>query len=427
MPWRSLLISFKLLLLTAVVGLVLAPETPAFASEPYRLDTLVGRQRFDYVSWWLRAATAKLGADLADGQSYLDEAARRQVALDYLRLAGEARRLEREIERIFSDPAHAGAPESAVAASAPQQAELARVRGELARRQAVAEAVLEEQVATVLVDEGFGVLGTAWPPVKMRMSPLPRLLVVSPREEIRQIYSLSLTPGLPVPEQEALEDSVARTLDRSALVESIVGVGLYPAMLLELSDINTVANTIAHEWAHHWLTLHPLGIRYYATPGLRTINETVASIVGNEIGPKVVARYYPELLRPPPARPAPATGSPGEAAEPPPFDLRAALAETRVTVDRLLAEGRIEEAEAYMEERRLLIVAEGYGIRKINQAFFAFRGAYADAPGATGDDPIGPALTALRAGSGSLRDFLDAVAGITSEAELLSLADARSP
>ncbi|MCZ7674509.1 MAG: hypothetical protein M5U34_48975 [Chloroflexi bacterium] len=32
-------------------------------------------------------------------------------------------------------------------------------------------------------------------------------------------------------------------------------------------------------------------------------------------------------------------------------------------------------------------------------------GAYADEPGAAGDDPIGPTLLALRAASPSLRDF----------------------
>ncbi len=46
------------------------------------------------------------------------------------------------------------------------------------------------------------------------------------------------------------------------------------------------------------------------------------------------------------------------------------------------AQAKIVEAENYMEERRQFINSHGYGIRKLNQAFFAFYGAYADQPGA---------------------------------------------
>ncbi len=71
---------------------------------------------------------------------------------------------------------------------------------------------------------------------------------------------------------------------------------------------------------------------------------------------------------------------------------------TRVTVDELLAEGKIEEAEAYMEARRVFFWENGYLIRKINQAYFAFYGAYADQPGGeAGEDPVGAAVRELRA------------------------------
>jgi hypothetical protein len=77
------------------------------------------------------------------------------------------------------------------------------------------------------------------------------------------------------------------------------------------------------------------------------------------------------------------------------------------------ATAKIVEAEKYMEERRQFINAQGYGIRKLNQAYFAFYGAYADQPGgAAGTDPTGPNVVALRAYSPSLRQFLDRVSGI---------------
>ena len=80
---------------------------------------------------------------------------------------------------------------------------------------------------------------------------------------------------------------------------------------------------------------------------------------------------------------------------------------TRVHVDELLAAGKVTEAETFMEQRRLFFWENGYAIRKLNQAYFAFYGAYADVPGgAAGEDPVGPAVRALRAQSASLTVFL---------------------
>jgi hypothetical protein len=97
---------------------------------------------------------------------------------------------------------------------------------------------------------------------------------------------------------------------------------------------------------------------------------------------------------------------------------------TRVTVDALLAEGKIEEAEQYMAMRREIFVAQGYAIRKINQAYFAFYGAYADQPGgAAGEDPVGAAVRALRARSASLTDFIKRIAWIDSYEDLQQMVE----
>ena len=92
--------------------------------------------------------------------------------------------------------------------------------------------------------------------------------------------------------------------------------------------------------------------------------------------------------------------------------------ETRVKVDEMLAAGHIEEAEDYMETRRQFFWETGYHIRKLNQAYFAFHGSYADAPGAAGEDPIGPTVLRLRAQSPSLYIFVNQVAGVTRLSEL---------
>jgi len=90
-----------------------------------------------------------------------------------------------------------------------------------------------------------------------------------------------------------------------------------------------------------------------------------------------------------------------------------------VTVDKLLSEGKIDQAETYMEQRRQVFWDHGYAIRKLNQAYFAFYGAYADVPGgAAGADPVGPAVRDLRAQSRSLADFVNTISWMTSFQQL---------
>ena len=93
--------------------------------------------------------------------------------------------------------------------------------------------------------------------------------------------------------------------------------------------------------------------------------------------------------------------------DPDSFDFNAEMRETRLTAEGLLAEGKIIEAESYMEEHRQFLGDNGHYIRKINQAFFAFHGSYAT--GAASVSPIGDQLEELRADAGSLEDFLKTV------------------
>ena len=104
------------------------------------------------------------------------------------------------------------------------------------------------------------------------------------------------------------------------------------------------------------------------------------------------------------------------------------MRQTRLEVDRLLAEGKVDEAEQYMEERRQFFWENGYAIRKLNQAYFAFYGAYADEPGgAAGEDPVGAAVRALRAQSPSLAVFLRTIAWMYSYEDLQRAVHAYTP
>ena len=54
----------------------------------------------------------------------------------------------------------------------------------------------------------------------------------------------------------------------------IGGIGTYPTMVMQSTNLAWLTEAIAHEWTHNYLTLRPLGLNYETTPELRTINET---------------------------------------------------------------------------------------------------------------------------------------------------------
>ena len=405
---------WALALLLVMLLLNLVSEGPPPAGLKTQVNRILAGERFDFVGWEMEALLDKLAHHLIAPQRYVDEAARHDFFLDYLGLVADIQWFEREIHRLYTDPEMQD-PE---AATAELRAHVVKLRVAKEARQMLAEAILEEQIACILADEEFGVLGQEFPPIGAHFTPLPLLLVVSPRDHIERILSPYLRHGLDVAWREAIEEQVDTSFDVSSLVTGIGGLSAYPAMLLESSSLNWIAEVAAHEWTHHYLAPRPLGWNYDAAPQTRTINETVASIVGKEVGRRMVARYYPELL---PPEPVPEEAEETPPSEPPEFDFRAEMRETRIRVDELLAQGKIEEAETYMEERRQEFVAQGYYIRKLNQAYFAFHGAYADEPGAAGDDPIGPAVQELRARSPDLYTFVTRIAPITTLAELETL------
>ena len=75
-----------------------------------------------------------------------------------------------------------------------------------------------------------------------------------------------------------------------------------------------------------------------------------------------------------------------------------------------------------MDERRVMFEGHGFHIRKLNQAYFAFHGTYAESP--TSVSPIGDQLHEMNKLVPDLGDFIDIVSGMSSYAEFLDkLAD----
>ena len=378
-------------------------------------------QQFDYVGWEIEALAQKVGQTLYGVHPFMEEADRSEYVRAYMRDLGQAQTLEAQINRIYTDPAVFDPAE----ASAALRAERDALRADLSARQSLAEAILEGQVAAVLVAQGFGLGRQLLPPISMRFTQVPNLLIVSPRDQIRFDVSINLY-AMTAAEEDALEDRIDQQLDVASLIVPLGGIALYPAMILETSSLPFAAETFAHEWLHHYLLFFPLGLAYDFGGEARIINETTANLFGEEVSRLVLARYYPDLLPPPPAPVETDAAAPAPFPEPANrFDFGAAMHETRVNVDALLAQGRIEDAEAYMEQRRILFVENGYAIRKLNQAYFAFYGGYqSGTPGVGGSDPIGPGVQAIRDQSRSILEWIETMRGITTRAELLEAADA---
>lgn len=407
--WRGLL----LILLVVTLG-----DGTHRAESLYDHVLLLARDHlFDYVSWEIDALWFKARQEILGTQIYLDDTTRQQQVLDYFDIQTQVTQLEAEIARLYADPAIT----DPATASAGLRDRLGRLRDQLADDQRLVEGILEEQVSAVLLDEGFGTLGQILPPVSMHFSELPMVLLVSPRDRIELVVSTQLTP-LSLEQRGALEARIDSDLGVSSLVEPLGGLSLFPAMIEETPTLARAIEVTAHEWVHTYLIWFPLGMEYSALPETQIINETVATFFGREIALKTLARYYPTIA--PPDYPSFFDPPPDiSAIEPPPFDFYATLNETRITVDALLAEGKIDEAEAYMEQQRRLFVAQGYAIRKLNQAYFAFHGGYQGQPGAGGTDPTGPSVEELLQLSPDLHRFIKTLRGVTTRADLLVALD----
>ena len=275
------------------------------------------------------------------------------------------------------------------------------------------EATLEARISHVAEDLGLtrSFLDVVWPPVDLEFTDAPRTLVTSPRDRIELRSSDLLRAGLSLDELEAVEERTQAEDDVSALAFEIGGVGAYPSIIDYPSNYRRALNIAAHEWTHHYLFFRPLGIRYYSSNDLRTINETVADVVGTELANAVMQRWplsEPASGRAPAANDTEAT-----------LDVGAELRALRFEVDALLADGEIETAEALMETKRQELADAGYFIRKLNQAYFAFTNLYAGESGSPAAvNPIGPKVDLLRRQSASLSEFVDRVSTVTSVEDL---------
>ncbi len=380
-----------------------APDQP-FDS---RLRSIVKPYVFNIVQWESRTIPQKVSEGIFSKRS--EAGSEVDVVNQYFAAAERIRTLESELEAI-----NAGSKQDDVASLGAELDELQQQRAQL---EAAAERIIAGQIKEVLTQQGIYNPVTkstvSFPPLSFTLEQPPHLLVVSPRERIESMREIMLRQSIGLEQVEDIEASVDQ-LSVSSLVVELGGFGgTFPSFVSDKSGLRHTINTATEEWLHHYLALTPLGFLYLLDLAgvsrdydIATMNETVASMVSKEIGSMVYAKYYLQD----------ADGANQNQGQDTRFDFNREMRQIRRAVEEHLARGEIEQAEEFMEEKRKYLASKGYYIRKLNQAYFAFYGTYADSP--TSISPIGLELKRLREKSASVKDFLDRAARMTSREDL---------
>jgi hypothetical protein len=400
----------KLVVLTLLSLCLLGGSCAPASNFDSSLKSIVKPYQFSIAQWELKAIPDALNSSISSkGEGVEDEAS---VVIEYFSLVEPIKNLESEIATINAD--------NKAGDSSLLEAELARLQQQKAALTKEVERTIAKQIKEVLAEQGiyhpldnFIKLRIGFPPLIFRLEPPPHLLVVSPRDRIESIKEIHLQQDLSLEAMESIEEQVDK-LDVSSLVVGLGGLSTYPAFVIDDASLQFTINAAAEEWLHSYLVFKPLGFLYLLDVTgisrnyeIATMNETVVGIVSKEIGTIACQKYYPGY-----------ENSPQPPAEEPEFDFNREMREIRQAVDTYLAQGKITQAEEFMEQKRQYLASMGYYIRKLNQAYFAFHGTYADSP--TSISPIGAELKQLREQSTSLKAFLDTTAAMTSRQDLIT-------
>lgn len=400
-------IGYTVLTLVSVVAFLLPRGdrvifTPAEeASVGYHFSLLGWELRNALTKWVNRTSSLFRGVPESDGKELIGR---------YERLTREVRDLEAEVERAA---ALTGPDASAGESIAGLEDRVDRLRSERTGLRPRLEEYLESEISRTIEQEGLGAPGPlVWPPVDFRMDRPPRILVTSPRSRIERLGDVLITPDAQVSDSERIEKRIEEDQDLAALVENLGGLSTYPNIVPADYDLIALLEVAAHEWIHSYLFFRPLGQKFDANADMQTLNETLASLAGEEIGGTTWSRLT--------GRPAPKPHLLRDQLDdrtPEGFSFNAFMRETRGRVDELLGAGQIEEAERYMESRRMELQQHGIFLRKLNQAYFAFHGTYADSPASA--SPIGPQVAEYRRLSTSIGQVVRELAGAGSYEEFL--------
>lgn len=408
-----------ILILAICAGAIPSSGLTARGYYETRLGALTGPVSFSLSLWTVDAIAAKLGQMARGSPGARLPVDEQKARLDaFFALGDEANRLEGERDSL----ANRGLT-SADADVAALEGALRALRATRAGESLIVERILEQQVQSVLQQEGIALFELGrffFPPVFFKLIDLPDVLIVAYRDRFEMRTQVALQRSITIQQQESVEGAVDGDLNVSSLVVPIGGYSTYPTMIAGTAPLDFVLGAIAHEWCHVYLTFRPLGAAYGRDGQVTAMNETVCGIIGDDVDALVRETYYGAEKTPRPweTPPSPAPAPPPPREEPQGFNANRELRKIYLAAEERLKANDIAGAERVMADGRQYLADNGIYIRKLNQAFFAFYGSYADGPDSIRPDTIGDDLRALRRQSASLKHFFVTVSSMTSYDDL---------
>jgi hypothetical protein len=384
------------------------------------MDKIIDPYRFSIVQWEINALTGELEQALFERSSYTIYDS--LVVVDFFKLVEEISGLEFQIS-YYKDQID----EEDMTILENRLVDLRQQRDSLKKG---VEKILSLQIRETLKQLDLYLynditgIDITFPPINFSLESPPNLLIVSPRDSIYRMKEVILLQDLTQDEIDYIETEIDK-LGYSSIVLRVGGMATFPSFVTNNAGLEFTISTAVEEWFHQYFFFEPAGFLYafnllglYDDNDISTINETIAGIVSDEIASMVYQDYYAAYYEKDVSAYEEDTSADSDDSG---FDFYEEMRNIRIAVDNYLAAGEVEQAEAYMEEKRLYILSQGYYIRRLNQAYFAFYGTYASSPSSV--NPIGEMLRDLRENSLSVTDFIKITSGIKNLDDLNKLSD----
>ncbi|MBA4715472.1 MAG: hypothetical protein ACJ0GV_02715 [Dehalococcoidia bacterium] len=264
-----------------------------------------------------------------------------------------------------------------------------------------------KEIKKLLIDELYNqdmdyIFNIIFPTPEFTVGNSPKLLVTSPRNKIERQSELLINSKIDLNSIEKIEKKIKDEENLSSVVIDIGGIAAYPAIVKESNNPKKLFLTFGHEWLHQYLIFYPLGRSYFSDIKMKEINETLANIFSEKLLISLCLKEF-ELKE------AICSIKYKEKNE---FDYSNFMKNLREDVDNFLLQKKILAAEELMKNATLELNNNGYNIRKINQAWFAFNGTYADSPSSTSN--VDDELLKFIDSQPSLKEAIDKLRNIKS-------------
>ncbi|MBW1765059.1 MAG: hypothetical protein JRJ23_10050, partial [Deltaproteobacteria bacterium] len=313
-----------------------------------KLDKIIKPYSFSIFGWEIEALSYELEDFLfGGGDETADDS---PIVLEYFSISRQIRDLEWQIA-IGGE----GIGQSELTALNEQLEGLRKQKGAM---EDSVERIMQKQIIETLAQmDIYNPLDKhlkfefTFPPVNFELEAPPHLLIISPRDRVMRVREITLIQEISPQERQEIEDAINK-LGVSSLVVGLGGLATYPSFVIDTASLKFTINVAIEEWLHQYLFFRPLGFTYNLhltgiapNSEIAVMNETLVGIVREEVGALLYQNYYSQYLGEVEGN----NGAETNQSDEPEFDFFKEMREIRLAVDDYLANGEVEQAEAFME------------------------------------------------------------------------------